>query len=363
MVRQAVAYGLDRQAVVESLLRAAAARWRTQFMPPQVVGYAEGRHRSTRTTRTKAKQLLQEAGLTLPVEVEFWYPTDVSRPYMPDPTRNFQAFAASLEEVGLQGDRRRALRGGRTTSAGSQAGTAGALNLIGWTGDFGDPDNFVGTFFRTPQSAVRASTTRSSSTCSTRPTPRPNPAKRTALYQAGEPHDHERSCRACRTRTRSRRSAFQTNVNGYMPSPVVARAVRDRPLRRSSGVTRPMTAGRRTTRHGTARFVVRRLLLLVPILIGLSILVFVWVRALPGTPAQALLGERATPASRSRSSATSTASTDPIYVQYWRYLQTHGVRATSARASRSRRPVTDGAQRAVPGDRRARGRGDALRDC
>ena len=45
-----------------------------------------------------------------------------------------------------------------------------------------------------------------------------------------------------------------------------------------------------------ARFVVRRLILLVPILLGLSILLFVWVRALPGSTAQALLGERATPA-------------------------------------------------------------------
>ena len=43
------------------------------------------------------------------------------------------------------------------------------------------------------------------------------------------------------------------------------------------------------------RFAVRRLLLLVPILVGLSILVFVWVRALPGGPEAALLGERATP--------------------------------------------------------------------
>ena len=43
------------------------------------------------------------------------------------------------------------------------------------------------------------------------------------------------------------------------------------------------------------RFVVRRILLLIPILLGLSILVFVWIRALPGSPAQALLGERATP--------------------------------------------------------------------
>ena len=42
------------------------------------------------------------------------------------------------------------------------------------------------------------------------------------------------------------------------------------------------------------RFAVRRLLLLVPILIGLSLLVFIWIRALPGSPAESLLGERAT---------------------------------------------------------------------
>jgi len=43
------------------------------------------------------------------------------------------------------------------------------------------------------------------------------------------------------------------------------------------------------------RFAVRRLLLLVPILLGLSVLVFLFVRALPGGPETALLGERATP--------------------------------------------------------------------
>jgi peptide/nickel transport system permease protein len=43
------------------------------------------------------------------------------------------------------------------------------------------------------------------------------------------------------------------------------------------------------------RYIIRRLLLLVPILLGLSILVFFWVRALPGTPISSLLGERATP--------------------------------------------------------------------
>ena len=43
------------------------------------------------------------------------------------------------------------------------------------------------------------------------------------------------------------------------------------------------------------RFIGKRLLLLIPTLIGLSILLFLWVRALPGGPATALLGEKATP--------------------------------------------------------------------
>ena len=43
------------------------------------------------------------------------------------------------------------------------------------------------------------------------------------------------------------------------------------------------------------RFVLRRLALMIPVLVGLSIMLFAWVRALPGDPARSLLGERATP--------------------------------------------------------------------
>lgn len=43
------------------------------------------------------------------------------------------------------------------------------------------------------------------------------------------------------------------------------------------------------------RTIGRRLLLLIPTMFGLSVLLFAWVRALPGGPAVALLGERATP--------------------------------------------------------------------
>jgi peptide/nickel transport system permease protein len=69
------------------------------------------------------------------------------------------------------------------------------------------------------------------------------------------------------------------------------------------------------------RYLVRRLLLLVPILLGVSLLIFFWIRALPGTPAESLLGERATPALvqvyRHRYGLDK-----PVYVQYWSYLKT-----------------------------------------
>jgi peptide/nickel transport system permease protein len=67
------------------------------------------------------------------------------------------------------------------------------------------------------------------------------------------------------------------------------------------------------------RLVVRRLLLLVPILLGVSILVFLWIRALPGSPAEALLGERATPEAVARV-RHQYGLDDPLPVQYWRYL-------------------------------------------
>ncbi|MDQ3778096.1 MAG: ABC transporter permease [Actinomycetota bacterium] len=69
------------------------------------------------------------------------------------------------------------------------------------------------------------------------------------------------------------------------------------------------------------RFVVRRLLLLVPILLGLSLLVFFWIRALPGSPAEALLGERSTP-ELVEEYEERFGLNEPVYVQYGKYLRT-----------------------------------------
>ena len=144
-VRQAVAYGLDRQAVVDSFYggRGVVAK---QMMPPEVEGYADTVTEYPYDPE-KAKQLLQEAGVQMPLEIEFWYPSDVSRPYMPNPKNNFEAMAASLNKSGFKVVPKTAPWDpdylGRVDE-----GNAGHLHLIGWTGDFADADNFIGTFFQ-----------------------------------------------------------------------------------------------------------------------------------------------------------------------------------------------------------------------
>jgi peptide/nickel transport system permease protein len=95
------------------------------------------------------------------------------------------------------------------------------------------------------------------------------------------------------------------------------------------------------------RFVVRRLLQLIPILLGLSILLFAWLRLLPGGPASALLGERATP---ERIAAINRAYglDQPIWVQYWRYLK-QIVRFDFGDSIQTGRPVTQVLRTQFPG--------------
>jgi peptide/nickel transport system permease protein len=69
------------------------------------------------------------------------------------------------------------------------------------------------------------------------------------------------------------------------------------------------------------RYIVRRLLLLIPILVGVSLLIFFWIRALPGSPAEALLGERATPA-LVQSYRAKYGLNKPIWQQYFTYVKT-----------------------------------------
>ena len=68
------------------------------------------------------------------------------------------------------------------------------------------------------------------------------------------------------------------------------------------------------------KFILRRLLLLIPILLGLTIVIFLFIRLLPGDPASSILGERATPESLAR--VREALGLDrPLFEQYWEYLR------------------------------------------
>ena len=67
------------------------------------------------------------------------------------------------------------------------------------------------------------------------------------------------------------------------------------------------------------RFILRRLLILIPILLGLTAIIFMLVRLLPGDPASAILGERATPEGLARVRAA-LGLDRPLSEQYWDYV-------------------------------------------
>jgi peptide/nickel transport system substrate-binding protein len=141
-VREALMYAIDREQLVQTQLPE-GAEVATQFMPSTVSGY-NTELAPYEYDPEKAEQLLQEAGAD-DLTLTFAYPTDVSRPYMPDPQQLYEAIRTNLEDVGVTVDVQTASwNGGYLDNV-----TAGKYDayLLGWTGDYDAAFNFIGTFF------------------------------------------------------------------------------------------------------------------------------------------------------------------------------------------------------------------------
>lgn len=212
-IREAIAFALNREALVTAKYPE-GAEVASQFMPPELFGWSADVPQYGYDPE-KAKALIAESGVT-DLTIEFYYPSDVSRPYMPDPTANFEAFRADLEAVGFTVVPKTApWRSGYLDDV--DAGNA-QVYLLGWTGDYGDPDNFIGTFFRSEQAAWGFNNPEIFDALTTaRDTA--DLAERTALYEEanklimeflpGVPYVHTQPA-----------LAFAAGVKGYVPSPV-----------------------------------------------------------------------------------------------------------------------------------------------
>jgi peptide/nickel transport system substrate-binding protein len=213
-IRQAIAHAINK----ENLLRTNYPEGTveaTQFMPPELFGWAEDVP-TYEYDPERAQELIAESGVE-DLTLEFWYPTDVSRPYMPNPQANWELITADLEAVGFTVEPQTAPWNPDYLDAQSTGNTP--MFLLGWTGDFGDPDNFIGTFFQdvNPQfgnfdnAAIRDKLDEAEAET--------DPDRRTELYQEanrlimeeipGVPYVHNEPA-----------VAFAEGVEGYVPGPL-----------------------------------------------------------------------------------------------------------------------------------------------
>lgn len=142
-IRQAIMYALNRQGYLDAFYAGTGAL-ADNWMPPSTT-FFKAENLPTYDL-TKAKQLIADSGVaTADLKTTIYYPSDVVRPYMPDPKGLAQAIATDLEAIGF------------TVSFGTEGWHSGYLTkeavgaypmwLLGWTCDWGGPDNFLDTAF------------------------------------------------------------------------------------------------------------------------------------------------------------------------------------------------------------------------
>ncbi len=218
-VRMALYMAINREQLISSQLPDGAVL-ATQFVPPTIDGSNESIE-AVAYDPEAAEQLLADAGQS-DLSIDLWYPTEVSRPYMPDPQSIYNAVKADWEAIGVTVNPiAKPWAGGYLD--GVQQSNAPAY-FLGWTGDYNGADNFLGSFFagdenefgtseypwaQDLQDGLRAADAES------------DPAKRTELYQElnanimewlpGLPISHSPPA-----------IVVGPNVEGLVPSPLTA---------------------------------------------------------------------------------------------------------------------------------------------
>jgi peptide/nickel transport system substrate-binding protein len=224
-VRQAVAHAINKKAIVDAMY-GGTGLVATQFQPPSLWGYNK-EIKDYEYSTAKAQDLLKQAGFPNGFSeitwedgkkepLVFWYMSR-SRPYFPNPKEIGEAIAADLAKVGIK----------------SQIQTVEWANyldkrkngelplyMLGWTGDNGDPDNFLCYFF-CPDKPSRegfhsnpplADVLKRAATLTSQ-------TERTKLYRQAEQMIHDNVSRVFIANNEPP-LAFSKKVKGYVPSPL-----------------------------------------------------------------------------------------------------------------------------------------------
>ncbi|MBK9322471.1 MAG: ABC transporter substrate-binding protein [Bdellovibrionaceae bacterium] len=137
LVRRAINHALNRKAYIDAILLGNATLAKNPI-PPTIWSYNES-VKDYDYSPEKAKELLKQAGYPNGFETELWT-MPVSRPYNPNGKKMGEMMQADLAKVGIKV--KLISFDWPTYLAKSKVGEH-ALVQFGWTGDNGDPDNFL----------------------------------------------------------------------------------------------------------------------------------------------------------------------------------------------------------------------------
>jgi peptide/nickel transport system substrate-binding protein len=147
-VRQAINMAIDKQAIVDNIYMGTAIKAKNG-MPPFMLGYND-EIEDYPYDPARAKELLAEAGYPNGFEVTL-HVMPVSRLYMFDPPKIGEAIQSYLAAVGIkvkfyQVDWAHYLQEAKDGKH--------QMCLLGWTGDNGDPDNFMNVLYGTNSASI-----------------------------------------------------------------------------------------------------------------------------------------------------------------------------------------------------------------
>lgn len=138
-VREALSYAINKPAIIEAFF-AGLGIPAVNPMPPSIWGH-NGNIKDREFNLDKAKQLLAEAGHPNGFKIKFWA-MPVARPYMPDGVKIAEAIQQDLKKIGVEAEI--VTMEWATYLAKTKKGEQ-EMFMLGWTGDNGDPDNFLAT--------------------------------------------------------------------------------------------------------------------------------------------------------------------------------------------------------------------------
>jgi ABC-type transport system substrate-binding protein len=140
-VRRAIAHAINKRAIVEKLFGGIGIP-ATNMLPPSLWGYNDA-VLDYEYDPPKARDYLAKAGLPNGFKTTLWAMPN-PRPYMPQPTKIAEAIQADLKAVGIEAEI--VTMDWATYLAKTREGEQD-MYMLGWTGDNGDPDNFLYWFF------------------------------------------------------------------------------------------------------------------------------------------------------------------------------------------------------------------------